>query len=194
MKKNHFLKGRLLYATLLSTILIFISCDNNENQQGSKAFATDQNDEKFENNKQENDAQFLVKAAEINLKEIHLGQLAQQNGNATHIKELGKMMEDLHSKSQKDLTGLAKSKNVSIPSAPTNDSNDTYTKLNEKTGNDFDKDYADKMVSEHKDAIELFEKAAEDSNDKDIRNWANATLPELRKHLNHAVESQNKIK
>ncbi|WP_296622175.1 DUF4142 domain-containing protein [Marivirga sp.] len=192
MKKNHYIKGTLLQVTLVASILLFAACDNNQNQQGSKASAEELNDEKFDNNKQEEDAEFLVEAAEINLKEIHLGQLAQQNGSATYIKELGRMMEEAHSKSQNDLNILAKSKNISIPSTPSDDSNDAYTNLNEKSGNDFDEAYADKMVDEHQDAIKAFEQAAENINDSEIKNWARATLPNLRKHLDHAIECQNK--
>ncbi|HET8859338.1 DUF4142 domain-containing protein [Marivirga sp.] len=193
MKKNPYSKGAFLYAALISTIFLFFACDSETKQASNKIVASDRNDELFENNKSENEAEFLIKAAEINLKEIHFGQLAQQKGSATHVKELGKMMEDAHTKSQAALTELAKSKEVTIPSAPSSEANDAYSKLNEISGNEFDKAYADQMVKGHEEAIETFEEASENSKDKDVRNWANATLPELRNHLQHAKESQNKF-
>jgi len=193
MKKNQSIKKALLNTTLAGTVLLFIACESEQNQDSNKEIAIERNDRKFEDNKQEQkNAKFLVDAAEINLKEIHLGQLAQQKGATLHVKELGKMMEEAHAKSQKDLIALADSKNITIPKTPSEDSNDTYTKLNDKSGNDFDKEYTDKMVSAHKDAIDVFEEAVKDSNDTEIKNWAKTTLTDLRKHLDQSIEYQNK--
>ncbi len=190
MKKNSYIKEALLQVTFVITILLIASCSNNPKPEDTKDVAEEHNNAKFDNNKQENDAQFLVNAAEINMEEIRLGQLAQQNGRTTHVKELGKMMEDAHSKSLKDLTVLANSKMITIPTSPTDNAQDAYKKLNNKSGNDFDKAYADMMVSGHKDAIAAFEKASTDCNDTDIINWATASLPGLRKHLDHAINCQ----
>ncbi|MGM0582701.1 MAG: DUF4142 domain-containing protein [Bacteroidota bacterium] len=192
MKKNQFINRTMLQLTLVASIFLFVSCESAQSQKGSKIVAEKSNDEKFDNNKHEKDAQFLVNAAEINLKEIQLGQMAQQNGRTIHIKKLGKMMEDAHTESQQDLIVLAKSKSISIPNTPTDDSLDAYTKLNEKSGNDFDNAYANNMVSQHENAIEVFEKASKDCNDHDIKNWAKATLPQLQKHLDQSMEYQKK--
>ncbi|HSN48214.1 MAG TPA: DUF4142 domain-containing protein, partial [Flavobacterium sp.] len=109
-----------------------------------------------------------------------------------HVKELGKMMEDAHTKSLNDLTGLAKDKMITIPTSPTESAKDAYKKLNEKSGNDFDKAYADMMVSSHKDAIVAFENASTNTNNTDIKNWASTSLPELRKELDHSIDCQKK--
>ncbi|WMN10834.1 DUF4142 domain-containing protein [Marivirga salinae] len=192
---NQYIKGAMLQLTLISAFLVFVSCENEENQKGSKVIAEERNDRKFDTSEEnQKNAQFLVNAAEINLKEIQLGQLAQQNGQTLHVKELGKMMEEAHAKSQKDLMALAKSKTITIPSTPTEDSKETYLKLNDKSGNDFDKVYIDKMVSSHKDAIDLFEKKSQDINDSEIKTWAKVTLKELRKHLDQSIEYQEKYK
>lgn len=191
MKKNNTIKGVLLMGTFVATILLIASCTTNASED-TKEIAEDANDEKFEDNEKEEDAQFLVNAAEINLEEISLGQLAQQNGQTAHVKALGKMMEDAHTKSQKDLVALAKRKMVTIPTSETNDAKDAYTKLNEKSGKDFDKAYTDMMVKGHENAIETYEEASTDSKDPEIRNWAANMLPDLRKHLDHSMESQKK--
>ena len=188
-----FIKKTMLLATLVAFILLVASCGYNQKPKDTKEVAEERNEAKFENNKQEKDAQFLVNAAEINLEEIQLGQLAQQKGGTAEVKELGKMMEDAHTKSLNELKALAKSKMITIPTSPTNNAQDAYKDLNEKSGNDFDKAYADLMVSEHKDAIEAFEDASEDSNDNDIKNWARASLPGLRTHLEHSIDCQNNL-
>lgn len=193
MKKLTHRKATVIQATFVAFIVLFASCNYNQKTEDTKDVAEERNEEKFDDNKRQKDAQFLVNAAEMNLEEIQLGQLAQQNGRTSHIKELGKMMEDAHTKSLNDLTALAKSKMITIPTSLTDDSKDSYEELNEESGDDFDKAYADMMVSKHKDAIDAFEEASTDSHDADIRNWAAASLPDLRKHLNHSLDSQDKF-
>ena len=192
MKKTSYFKEVLIMVTFVTAVLLVTSSENNQKAEDTKEVAEEQNDEKFDNNKQEKDAQFLVNAAEIDREEIQLGKLAQQKGVTTHVKELGKMMEEAHTKSLNDLTALANSKMITIPTSQTEDAQDAYKNLNEKSGNDFDKAYADMMVSEHKDAIAAFEKLSTDGNDTDIKNWATVSLPELRKHLDHSIECQKK--
>lgn len=180
---------------VLQTALVFAavlgasSCMNN-NAKDTKKVATERNEEKFDNKTKEKDAEFLVDAAEFSLEQINLGQLAQQKSNISHVKELGKMMETEHTKSLADLTALAKTKSMAVPASQTNDGQDAYEKLNKKIGNNFGTTYSDMMVTVHKDAIALFEMAAAECSDPDIRAWASATLPTLRMHLDRALVCQ----
>ena len=190
MKRINSIRASWLLLIAVATVLLIASC--NDNQEDTKEIAEEYNDEKFDDKAQEEDAEFLVMAAEINLKEIKLGELALQKGKASHVKELGKMMVSDHTKSQKDLIALADSKGITIPTSPTDDVNDAYTKLEKKSGSDFDKAYADMMVDGHKDAIEAHKKGAEDSDDAEIKNWATGRLPSLQKHLDHSIECQKK--
>lgn len=192
MKKSSYIKKALLQVTFVATVLLIATYGYSQKPEDTKDVAQEHNDAKFDKTKQEKDAKFLVNAAEINLEQIQLGQLAQQKGGTAHVKELGKRMEDAHTKSQSDLTALAKSKMITLPTSPTDNAQDAYKKFNEKSGKDFDKAYADKMVSGHKDVILAFEKASKDCNDADIKNWATATLPGLRKHLDRSIDSQKK--
>lgn len=140
----------------------------------------------------DNDTQFLMDAAEMQMEEISLAKLAQQKGSSPHVKELGRMMEEDHTKSLTEIQALAKSKSVAIPASVTEDSRDAYKDLNEKTGNDFGKAYTDMMVDHHEDAIELYEKAAADSDDAAIRAYATEKLPGMRTHLQKAQAAKEK--
>jgi putative membrane protein len=174
---------------VISLLFTQYACMDNK-KEDSKEVAEDKNDLKFESNENEKDAQFLVEAAAINREEISLGKLAQEKGNIRHVKQLGKMMEDDHTKALAELTTLAKTKNISLPTSQTEDGQVAYKKLNDKSGNDFGKEYCNMMVKGHKKAIELFEKASAECTDLDIRAWATATLPTLRTHLEHAIMCQ----
>lgn len=193
MKNRTNIKTALLQSTLIVAILLGISsCNDNTQTEDTAKAAEEYNEAKFDDNKQENDAQFLVEATAINLEEIRLGQLAQEISRDADIIALGKMMADAHSRSLIDVTALAEFKLVTIPTELTNDAVQLYKQLNQKSTNDFDKTYCEKMVEGHKGAIAKFEKEIADTHDGDIKEWATATLPELRKHLDHAIACQKK--
>ena len=189
------LKARVLELTFASASLILVlttlpSC-NNSKPEDTKEVAEEHNDAKFDNAK-EDDAKFLVSAAEINLEEINLGQLAQNNSMNADVKSLGKMMETEHTKALSDLQALAAKKQITIPTALTDDGMSASKKLMEMKASKFDKEYCDMMVNGHKDAISKFEKASTDATDADIRNWASSMLPALRTHLDHSLTCQKK--
>lgn len=182
----------MLKVTLFFAVIMAVASCTNNKPDDAKKVAEESNEEKFDSKSTEKDAQFLVNVAEINMEEVSLGKLAQTKGNLDHVKELGKMMEDEHSKSLADLSELAKSKNITLPVSPTDDAKDAYKKLNDKSGNDFGKAYSAKVVKGHQDAIALFEKAANECTDPDIKAFAAASVPELKMHLDHAVTCQKK--
>jgi putative membrane protein len=183
----------LVQASLIAfTIIGTSSCSDNTTKAATKETAEEDNNAKFNPNN-EKDAEFLVNAAEINLQEIQLGQLAQQNTAIKEVKEFAKMMEDGHSKSMHELIALANSKSMVIPTVPTDNIADTYQKLKSLKGAEFNKEYCDMMVSGHKDAIVLFKRASEESVDPDIKQWAVATLPELNIHLDLAIACQKML-
>ena len=189
-------KSTWLHSAFVAVALIGASsCGDSQSsapkQEDTKKVAEERNEAKFNTNKSEKDAQFLVNAAEISLEEIRLGQLAQKNSKMADVKEMGKMMENAHTKSLADLKALAMKKSITIPTAPTNDAEEAYKKLTDKDTK-FDKEYSDMMVKGHKDAIETFEKASNDATDADIKQWAASALPTLRTHLDYAMICQKK--
>ena len=190
MNSLKFIKKAVAQIGIFAAILFIISCNNSPKTEDTKENAEEHNEAKFDNNNQEKDAQFLVNAAEIDLQEIKLGQLAQQLGRTASVKELGKAMENAHTNSLNELTALAKSKMVTIPTSTTENALDAYKKLNDKSGSDFDKSYADMMVNDHKDAVSVFEKISTDGNDADVKAWAASTLANLRMHLDKAMVVQ----
>jgi putative membrane protein len=191
------MKSDMKFATLLVLGLAFASCNsnnnNNEQQKDTKEIAEEKNEAKFDNAKEE-DAKFLVTAAEINLEEIQLGDLAQKNSKNASVIALGKMMSTDHTKALNDLQALASKKQITIPASLTEDGQDAYKKLVDKKEDDFNKEYCDMMVKGHKKAIEKFETASKDAADPDIRAMATSMLPSLRMHLEHSQMCQDKLK
>lgn len=198
MKKSFF-KPVALAAMVLLTLGACNNPDHDRNGNNDAAtadhdqadVAEDHNDAKFDK-AAEKDAQFAVDAAMINLREIEASNLAVSRASRAEVKTLAQTMVDDHRKAYEELQGLASKKNITIPAALSDDEAKDATKLRDEKK--FDKKYTDLMVDEHKKAIDKFEKAAQDCQDADLRDWANKMLPGLRHHLDMAMALNDKIK
>lgn len=196
MKRTSILAKSLMSAAVVAMSLGTVSCKDNK-PEDPKEVAEDQNEAKFEdtNEAKEDDSEYLVAAAEVDMKEIELGKLAQAKATNAEVKEFAKMMIDEHTKASEELKAAAAKKNVSLPMALTEDGQDAVKDLNdEKPGMDFDKKYVDMMVDGHEKTIDKMEKASEKAKEEDVRMWAANMLPTLRKHLEHAKSLQEKLK
>ena len=131
-------------------------------------------------------AKFAVKAANGGMAEVKLGELAESKSADIDVKNFGAMMAKDHSKANEELKNLASEKNITIPSAVSDDVQKDIDDLSKKTGKDFDKSYINMMVSDHKKDIDEFEDAAKNSKDSAFKNFAVKTLPTLYKHLGAA--------
>ncbi len=195
MKTNQVSKTALFCAWVIGAALIGTSCNNKnpETAGDSTEVAAKENDVKFDNKKQENDAQFLVDATAFDLEEILLAELARQKSNNADVQGLSKMMAEEHSKTLKEIRDLAKKKQITIPDSVTSDTRSTFDQLSAKTGDDFNKAYCDKLVEAHKKSVASFEKESADSRDQDIKEWATTKLTDLRKHVDHIFACQKKF-
>jgi putative membrane protein len=180
---------------ILSSVL-FYSCSsnntNNDQAESDKQEAEERNEAKFSKDA-EDDAQFVVDAANMNLTEMTLGSIASKSGTSKEVKELGSTMNTAHRNSYDQLSAYAREKSISIPSSigePASKDSVDFTSIK---GSDFDQRYIDKIVSNHKDAIKLFEKGAENCKDPELVAWINSQLPDLRKHLDVAMDTQNRF-
>ncbi len=190
---NYFRAG--IFALVIGFGMTVESCKKEEpKMEDPKEVADDQNEAKYDDTSKEDDSEFLVNAAEINMNEIALGKLAQTKGTAQSVKDLGKMMEAEHTKALAELKDLAAKKNITLPAAATEDGQETLKKFSEKKASDFDKDYAAEMVDGHKDAIDKFTKASTDATDADVKMWATNMLPSLNTHLQHAEQVKAGLK
>lgn len=191
-------KSVFVYSLCLAGPMFFASSCSENKKMDSQEVAKQENVKRLTSNENtivvienDNDAEFLMKAAEIELELISLGKLAQQKGTAD-VKDFGKMMETDHNTSLTEIRTLAQSKSISIPTTVTENSKNHYDDLNKKTGNDFGKSYSKMMVDRHEDAVDLYEKVIKDTKDADIRAWATKRLSAFRTHLDRANDFKNK--
>ena len=169
----------------------WVSCG--DGRKDSTEAAEDQNEETVDN-KKEDDAEFAVEAADAGMLEVQLGTLAATKASSPQVKQYAQMMVDDHTKANNELKALAQQKNITLPTTLSNENQRRYDNFNEKTGEDFDKEYVDQMVKDHRDVIDDFEKQAENGNDPELKSWASSKLTALRHHLEEAERIQETLK
>jgi putative membrane protein len=128
------------------------------------------------------DRAFLKKAAASGMKEVDVSRAVMDRLSNTHAKDLAQMMITDHTAANEELMTIASNKGVKLPDEDLSVSADWA----KKTG-DIDSKYAKQMVSDHEEAVKLFEKGTH-SMDPDIAAFARKTLPVLQHHLEMAQD------
>lgn len=141
----------------------------------------------------ESTAKFLVDVADVNMTEVQLGQIAKEKATNARVKNFADMMVTDHTNATNELKTLAASKNVTLPSAISDDHQRKIDNLNKKTGKDFDKAYMDMMEDGHESTISDFKKNT-DNKDADVKAFVNKTLPTLQMHLDSAKAIKKALK
>jgi putative membrane protein len=137
------------------------------------------------------DRRFIEKAARSSMAEVELGKLAAEKGSSPEVKAFGQMIVDAHTKAADELKSLAAQKGVTLPSDADSDQQSKVTKLQNMSGDEFDRAFMKEMVKEHKKDISDFKKAAKDSKDPELKQWAAGKVPTLEQHLQHAEMAAN---
>ncbi|ARS37184.1 DUF4142 domain-containing protein [Pontibacter actiniarum] len=180
---------------ILSAFLFGMASCNQE--QGAVEEAQQTNEQQVEDTAMEdqmtNISDFMTKAASSNMLEIQSGQLAQEKGQMQEVKDFGQMMVTEHQKASEQMKQLAQQKNIVLPDSMSQEHMDKLQNLRDKTGNEFDQAYMDLMVSSHENTVSLFEDAANNIEDQEVKSFADATLPTLRQHLDRAKQIQNNV-
>jgi putative membrane protein len=142
----------------------------------------------------EDDREFLSKAAQGSMHEMQMGQIASRQGGLSSVKSMGDRIAADHSAAYYALQELAARKGVILATKLDAKHQGHLEDISKLSSAKFDKEYASHMVDDHEEDIRLFEKAAKDAHDPDIRAWAEKTLPTLRNHLAMARETNAQIK
>jgi putative membrane protein len=137
------------------------------------------------------DKDFVKKAAKGNLTEVELGRLAVQKAASPEVRDFGSRMIRDHSKANRELSTLAASKGVDLPKSVSLGEDVSVAHLKMLSGKSFDDAYIKMMVDDHKEDVAAFQKAADGSQDPDVKHFASKTLPTLQSHLNKIEQIQN---
>lgn len=133
------------------------------------------------------DTAFMKQAAENNHAEIESSRLAEHKASDPAVKAFAQQMVADHGKTGQELAALASSKGVELPDGPSMMQKAKLKLLEAADGADFDRRYSETMgLAAHRDTIALFQKAAKEARDPEVKAFATKTLPALQGHLDMA--------
>lgn len=138
------------------------------------------------------DQQFVDFAAQTDMVEANLGQLAQTASENQQVKDYAQMLVTDHSKDYGELRAAAQQAGLTVPGAIDAAHNKSmigpYQKLK---GAAFDHKFSADAVAGHTHAIEVYKKEAADAQNPAIKSYAQAAIPVLEKHLSGAKDLEH---
>lgn len=130
------------------------------------------------------DKDFIEKAAAGGMMEVQVGTLAQSKAKLAEVKDYGSMLVKDHTAANDELKTLAQGKGVTLPTALPKKEQKDLDKLGK--AREFDEEFMEHAVKDHKKDVKEFEKASKDAKDPDVKAFAAKTLPTLQQHLKQA--------
>ena len=133
------------------------------------------------------DQKFVDFAAQTDMVEANLGQLADSAASSQQVKDYAQMLVTDHTNDFHQLNDVAHQANLTVPDAIDTAHNKAMIAPFQKvTGAAFDKKYVHDMVAGHTKAIAIYKKEAADAQNPALKTYAEQTLPALQKHLDGA--------
>jgi putative membrane protein len=133
------------------------------------------------------ETQFLQKAAVAGTFEMQASQMALQSADQERVKQFARLMLVQHEQIDAALKRVARDRSIVLPVALDGDRQAALADLQQAKGADFDKRYIQHVaVGGHEQAIELFGRAAKESEDREVKAFATETVGLLQQHLDKA--------
>ena len=129
---------------------------------------------------------FIKEAIQGNLAEVKVGQLAQEKGKSQGVKDFGATLAKDHETVNQSATQAAQQMNVTPPNTPAPKQKMMYKQLASLSGEQFDREFIDSMVKDHKEDIAQYQREAKHTGP--AADYAKQTLPKLREHLKMAED------
>jgi putative membrane protein len=132
------------------------------------------------------DRNFMKTAAEVNMTEAHLGQMAQERASDEGVKSFGQTLVQDHTRAYEELTALATKTGESIPKGIDVRRDHAIEGLARDKGAGFDRSFVRHEVQDHQRTIAEFKREAEKGQNADVKAYAQKMIPALEEHLHKA--------
>lgn len=129
------------------------------------------------------DSEFMAKAASGGMLEVQLGEQLAKKATTPEAKQFAQQMVTDHTKNNAELKALAAQKNIALPTTLGKDQQKVYDDVLAEKGPALDQKYVKAMLADHAEDIKDYQEAVTKSGDRDIKNFAQKTLPVLQMHL-----------
>jgi putative membrane protein len=129
------------------------------------------------------DQRFVQGATSGGLLEVKASEVALQRSTSERVKKFAQQMIDDHTKAQRDLLIILKSKGVTPPDALLPLHEAMVDRLKKVKPEEFESEFWKDQLAAHEEAVSLFEAEAKQGQDAELRGFAVKLLPALQEHL-----------
>lgn len=176
----------ILYAGLIGTGMVlslgFVAVAEQSEPQPSTLQNRENTTEQNQNRLSSSDRLFMNRAAQGNLAEISLSQLALERASNDDVKQYAQQMIEQHTQANNQLMQLAGQKGVTLPKELDTRHQQLERQLQQLSGASFDRAYMRAMVNDHAQTTTLFQRQAEQGQDQDVVAYASRFLPAIQQH------------
>jgi putative membrane protein len=134
------------------------------------------------------DQQFVDFAAQTDMTEANLGQLAQSQASAQSLKDYAQTLITDHTNDYTQLSTVAAKANLVVPKGLDAAHDKMIAPFSNLKGAAFDRRYIQEMIAGHTKAMGVYTKEAADAQSADLKAYASQTLPTLQRHLDGAKD------
>jgi putative membrane protein len=136
------------------------------------------------------DQEFVDFAAQTDMMEAHLGQLAANQAESQGVKDYAQMLVTDHTNDYNQLTAVAGKANLNVPKGLDAKHDKMIAPFEKLKGAAFDRQFIHEMVTGHEAAIAAYDRESRDGQNADLKSYAQQALPVLEKHKNAATDLQ----
>ena len=133
------------------------------------------------------DLQFMTDAIQVGLTEVEMGKVAKANGTSAGITQFGQRLIEDHTLANRQIVLVAARLGVTLPNEPDAAQQQHLTEMSAVRGQAFDDAFARHMVNGHEAALAMFRKEAKYGQSRELRDFAEKTIPTLEQHLKIAT-------
>ena len=138
---------------------------------------------------------FHALAASSDIFEVLSSVQAKAKAQHAEVKKFAEQMIIDHTKTSDELKQIAAKRYLGLPTVALARHQRMLDELtNEEDMDEFDDEYMSMQVKVHSQAVELFESAAENETDPELKAFAVRHLPHLRMHLDNAKRIKDMVK
>jgi putative membrane protein len=138
------------------------------------------------------DQQFLTFAAQTDMTEAHLGQLAANQAASQEVKDFAQMLVTDHTADYQQVGTVASKAGLTVDKGLDAQHDKMVAPFEKLKGAAFDRRFAREMVMGHTKAVAEYRREAQDAQNPDVKAYASQTLPTLEKHLQAAQGLEKK--
>ena len=133
------------------------------------------------------DLQFITDATEASLTEAAIGRLARLHGQNAAVKQLGQRLVDDHQLAIRQLALVAARLGVTLPTRPDEANQRRLMMMTSFYGREFDDAFLRHVIVRDEAVTRMFRKEVKDGQSADLRDFAEATIPMLERHVRIAI-------